>query len=138
VFYNHDAATSYIFTADHGMSDRGSHGDGHPDNTETPLVAWGAGIAGPKKGVDVGGGSKEASNEGSGWGLEEFGRVDVNQADIAPLMVYIIYPPIHLCIYLSIHNSWAQLYLLFTLIEQFFLNFKMHQHDKLTETYRAL
>lgn len=74
----------------------GSHGDGHPSNTDTPLVAWGAGIKYPK--------SISSTNHSHcsfrfvdehmhdtptpiEWGLHGIERVDVNQADIAPLMV---------------------------------------------------
>ncbi|KAL4179852.1 hypothetical protein AMTRI_Chr13g122200 [Amborella trichopoda] len=90
-----DNATAYIFTADHGMSDKGSHGDGHPSNTETPLVAWGAGIRGPRTSyikhrssnnfrfVDEHTHDMPTPIE---WGLRDVERVDVNQADIAPLM----------------------------------------------------
>ncbi|KAJ3120744.1 Glycosyl phosphatidyl inositol anchor synthesis [Physocladia obscura] len=64
------------------MSNRGNHGDGHPDNTETPLIAWGAGIAGPKQTKSL-----LASDEHSiSWNLDFLHRQDVNQADVAPLM----------------------------------------------------
>lgn len=77
-----DDATAWVFTADHGMSDWGSHGDGHPDNTRTPLIAWGAGINKPEKRNPTG--HDEFSSD---WYLDSVKRVDVNQADIAPLMV---------------------------------------------------
>ncbi|RDY07681.1 GPI ethanolamine phosphate transferase 1 [Mucuna pruriens] len=93
--YFKDNRTAYIFTADHGMSDKGSHGDGHPSNTDTPLVAWGAGVKYPRP-------ISSSNHSDCGfrfvddhvhdtptpveWGLHEIERVDVNQADIAPLM----------------------------------------------------
>ncbi|XP_050082926.1 GPI ethanolamine phosphate transferase 1 [Anopheles aquasalis] len=40
----YDGKTAYIFTSDHGMTDKGSHGSGDTFETETPFVAWGAGI----------------------------------------------------------------------------------------------
>lgn len=74
----------------------GSHGDGHPTNTDTPLVVWGAGVQHPKP-------ISETNHSDCGflfidehahdmptpseWGLNGIERVDVNQADIAPLMV---------------------------------------------------
>ncbi|KAI8831537.1 Phosphatidylinositolglycan class N-domain-containing protein [Chytriomyces cf. hyalinus JEL632] len=80
-FFNHDGKTAYVFTEDHGMSNRGNHGDGNPDNTETPLIAWGAGIAGPDRKNAV------VDSYSIDWGLDKLKRVDVNQADVAPLMV---------------------------------------------------
>ncbi|KAH9290777.1 hypothetical protein KI387_034894, partial [Taxus chinensis] len=97
--YFKDNQTAYIFTADHGMSDKGSHGDGHPTNTETPLVAWGAGIqkpkfATPKSTVDTGLRFVDEHTHDMPtpfeWGLESIERVDVNQADIAPLMTILL------------------------------------------------
>ncbi|KAG0235816.1 Glycosyl phosphatidyl inositol anchor synthesis [Actinomortierella wolfii] len=83
-FYNDDGKTAYVFTADHGMGNRGAHGDGHPDNTRTPLIAWGAGVAGPDK---TGKGHDEFSAD---WRLDAYTRNDVRQADIAPLMASLI------------------------------------------------
>ncbi|KAL8475559.1 hypothetical protein ACS0TY_028277 [Phlomoides rotata] len=100
--YFKDNLTSYVFTADHGMSDKGSHGDGHPSNTDTPLVAWGAGIRQPLRI------SENHHHEDkvrfvddhvhdmptpSDWGLDGLERLDVNQADIAPLMSTLLGSP---------------------------------------------
>ncbi|GAA6064433.1 hypothetical protein JCM10212_006095, partial [Sporobolomyces blumeae] len=79
-FYGDDE-TAFVFTADHGMSSMGNHGDGHPDNTRTPLVVWGKGI---RRRQDW---EEPAMHDGYsiGWGLKGVRR-DVEQADVAPLM----------------------------------------------------
>lgn len=85
-FYD-DGKTAFVFTADHGMSDFGSHGDGHPDNTRTPLIAWGSGIAQPvvvEEGIAPG--HDELSSD---WDLDHIQRHDVAQADVAALMAYL-------------------------------------------------
>ncbi|PWY66844.1 GPI-anchor [Aspergillus sclerotioniger CBS 115572] len=86
-FYEDDE-TAFVFTADHGMSDWGSHGDGHPDNTRTPLVVWGSGIAGPRytqEGIPTG----HEDGVSSDWGFDNIRRNDVAQADVAALMAYL-------------------------------------------------
>jgi phosphatidylinositol glycan class N len=86
-FYN-DGKTAFVFTADHGMSDWGSHGDGHPDNTRTPLIAWGSGVAKPLLSEDsIALGHNEYSSD---WGFDHVQRHDVAQADVAALMAYLI------------------------------------------------
>jgi phosphatidylinositol glycan class N len=87
-FYDDDK-TAFLFTADHGMSDWGSHGDGHPDNTRTPLIAWGAGVSTPNKttsGVAPG----HEDQFSSDWNLDPIERHDVDQADVAALMAYLV------------------------------------------------
>ena len=86
-FYGDDQ-TAFVFTADHGMSDWGSHGDGHPDNTRTPLVAWGSGVRRP---VIARRGRAPGHEDGfsADWGLDHVARHDVNQADVAALMAYL-------------------------------------------------
>lgn len=85
-FYNDDR-TAYVFTADHGMSDWGSHGDGHPNNTRTPLIAWGSGVAKPE--VHPGAVAPGHDEYSSDWALDEIRRHDVSQADVAALMAYL-------------------------------------------------
>eukprot|EP01134_Creolimax_fragrantissima_P004870 CFRG4870T1 len=90
-FYGHDGQTAFVFTADHGMSNRGSHGGGHPDETETPIVCWGAGIAGNENET---GDNSTQSNDMDFYGLlQSSRRIDIEQADVAPLMASLINVP---------------------------------------------
>ena len=83
-----DGKTAFVFTADHGMSDWGSHGDGHPDNTRTPLIAWGSGVAKPNiVGEETTLGHEDGFS--ADWGLDNVQRHDVAQADVAALMAYL-------------------------------------------------
>ncbi|GLD94835.1 hypothetical protein PINS_up003460 [Pythium insidiosum] len=110
-FYDHDGATAYVFTADHGMSNKGAHGDGDPANTRTPLVVWGAGVAPPTRvaasddeapptaftldlptqsraDVEAQLAAQQAQEAAAlrDWGLAHLVRRDVMQADVAPLI----------------------------------------------------
>lgn len=86
-FYGDDR-TAFVFTADHGMSDWGSHGDGHPDNTRTPLIAWGSGVAKPSVYQDGLAPGHDAYS--SDWNLNNIKRHDVAQADVAALMAHLL------------------------------------------------
>src|SRR5690349_21029451 len=67
------------------LHDIGAHGDGDPDNTRTPLIAWGAGVQAPELN---GNGHDEFSK--SWHSLSVTARKDVEQADIAPLMAALL------------------------------------------------
>uniref|UniRef100_A0A0W0FGJ7 GPI ethanolamine phosphate transferase 1 n=1 Tax=Moniliophthora roreri TaxID=221103 RepID=A0A0W0FGJ7_MONRR len=84
-FYK-DGLTSYIFTADHGMSVIGNHGDGNPDSTRTPFIAWGRGIRGPLTNP------KPSSHDAYSkkWDMNGNYRRDLEQADITPLMATLL------------------------------------------------
>ncbi|XP_041824366.1 GPI ethanolamine phosphate transferase 1 [Melanotaenia boesemani] len=90
-FFGYDGRTAYVFTSDHGMTNWGSHGAGHPSETLTPLVVWGAGVNNAQRVTEP-----QPYKDGylKDWKLEHIRRVDVNQADIAPLMASLIGLPI--------------------------------------------
>ena len=82
--YFDDDKTAFVFTSDHGMTDWGSHGAGLPEETMTPLICWGAGIKNPRSNTFA----EKVYHDGYSekWELQRFERIDVEQADIAPLM----------------------------------------------------
>ena len=95
----HDNATSFILTSDHGMSWYGAHGDMDPDNTMTPVVAWGSGFIkySNKSNILAKSTSTHRDNDIflSGWdSLGDALRIDINQADIAPLLASLLSIPI--------------------------------------------
>uniref|UniRef100_A0A8C7ZL90 GPI ethanolamine phosphate transferase 1 n=1 Tax=Oryzias sinensis TaxID=183150 RepID=A0A8C7ZL90_9TELE len=90
-FFGHDGRTAYVFTSDHGMTNWGSHGAGHPSETLTPLVVWGAGVNVAQRVTEPQSYEDHFLQE---WKLEHIRRVDVNQADIAPLMASLVGVPI--------------------------------------------
>uniref|UniRef100_A0A9L0ID54 GPI ethanolamine phosphate transferase 1 n=1 Tax=Equus asinus TaxID=9793 RepID=A0A9L0ID54_EQUAS len=79
-FYGNDGKTAFVFTADHGMTDWGVHGAGHPSETLTPFVTWGAGIKYPQN-VSTQQFEDAFLKE---WKLENWKRQDINQG-ILPL-----------------------------------------------------
>lgn len=76
-----DGKTAFIFTSDHGMTNRGSHGAGHHHETETPFLAWGAGINYWKPASEDFVTKTFVSINGL-----KIPRYDIQQADAAPLM----------------------------------------------------
>lgn len=78
-----DDKTAFIVTADHGMSNKGAHGAGTAHETETPFIAWGAGVNFWKELHDVP--SDVATIENV-----DVPRFDIQQADVAPLISALI------------------------------------------------
>uniref|UniRef100_A0A8I3MUL9 GPI ethanolamine phosphate transferase 1 n=1 Tax=Canis lupus familiaris TaxID=9615 RepID=A0A8I3MUL9_CANLF len=74
-FYGNDGKTAFIFTSDHGMTDWGFHGAGHPSETLTPFVTWGAGIKYPQR-VSA---QKFDDAFLKEWKLENWKRQDIHQ-----------------------------------------------------------
>ncbi|XP_052819146.1 GPI ethanolamine phosphate transferase 1-like [Mya arenaria] len=85
-FYEQDGRTAYVMSSDHGMTDWGSHGAGHPSETLTPLVVWGSGVKGARRSKD----QHFKDNFSHDWKLDHIERVDVEQGDIASLMAALI------------------------------------------------
>lgn len=80
-----DGKTAFIFTSDHGMTNRGSHGAGHQHETETPFLAWGAGINYWKPASEDFVTKTFVNVDGV-----KIPRYDIQQADAAPLMSSLI------------------------------------------------
>ncbi|XP_053375455.1 GPI ethanolamine phosphate transferase 1-like isoform X2 [Mercenaria mercenaria] len=83
--YNNDGNTAFVFTSDHGMTDWGAHGDGTPDETLTPLIAWGPGLRTPAKES-----KKYRDGLSKAWSLTGFKRTDINQASMAAFLAALV------------------------------------------------
>ncbi|XP_031622436.1 GPI ethanolamine phosphate transferase 1 isoform X2 [Contarinia nasturtii] len=79
-----DGKTAFIFTSDHGMTNKGSHGAGTNHETETPIVAWGAGVNCWKKLTHPDNKAETLIND------VNVPRFDIKQADLTPLMSSLI------------------------------------------------
>uniref|UniRef100_A0A674E8J1 GPI ethanolamine phosphate transferase 1 n=1 Tax=Salmo trutta TaxID=8032 RepID=A0A674E8J1_SALTR len=79
--FDNDGRTAYVFTSDHGMTNWGSHGAGHPSETLTPLLVWGAGVHTAQRVTEP---QKYSDGYLQEWQLEGLRRVDVNQG-VLPL-----------------------------------------------------
>uniref|UniRef100_A0A8C8GJ90 GPI ethanolamine phosphate transferase 1 n=1 Tax=Oncorhynchus tshawytscha TaxID=74940 RepID=A0A8C8GJ90_ONCTS len=79
--FGNDGRTAYVFTSDHGMTNWGSHGAGHPSETLTPLLVWGAGVHTAQRVTEP---QKYSDGYLQEWQLEGLRRVDVNQG-VLPL-----------------------------------------------------
>ncbi|KAI5705679.1 hypothetical protein M8J75_000820 [Diaphorina citri] len=83
-YYNHDNKTAFIYSSDHGMTDWGSHGDGSDHETETPFVAWGAGV----------GCTPYPPSSPSSFLPSSSGHLDIAQVDMVSLVSTILGIPI--------------------------------------------
>ncbi|XP_049876772.1 GPI ethanolamine phosphate transferase 1-like isoform X3 [Pectinophora gossypiella] len=83
-FYEDDGKTTFLMTSDHGMTDWGSHGAGDDHETQTPYVIWGAGVKQATQG--------QIDPNSNKMSLEH--RLDITQADLAPLMSTILSIPV--------------------------------------------
>lgn len=84
-----DNETAFIFTSDHGMTNRGSHGSGHHHETETPFLAWGAGVN-----YWLPASEDFATRHYIKVGGQKIPRYDLQQADGAPLMSTLLGIPV--------------------------------------------
>lgn len=80
-----DNSTAFVFTSDHGMTNRGSHGAGHKHETETPFIAFGRGVNYWKFAKEDFMTRKYVTIDGI-----DIPRYDIQQADAAPLMSSLI------------------------------------------------
>lgn len=84
-----DKSTAFIFTSDHGMTNRGSHGSGHHHETQTPFLAWGAGVNYWLPANDDFVTRNYITIDG-----QEIPRFDIQQADVAPLISTLLGIPV--------------------------------------------